>query len=129
MTWLLTAVLCVVVVELFVRLPLLSVFSQIDVIARKALHTLGAKSVSDHWKEKVLLAYAVSLFGSIAKLAGYLLAIGVVAVFYIFTIDLLGAKVGEFITDWRGILYSLVVATLYSAVRKFYVRTGVRISR
>ena len=54
MTWLLTTVLCVFLVEIFVRLPLPAVISRINVIGRKALRTLGAKSVSDHWKEKVL---------------------------------------------------------------------------
>jgi hypothetical protein len=121
MTWLLTTVLCVVLVEIFVRLPLIDVISRINVIGRKALRTLGAKSVSDHWKEKILLAYAVSLFVSTMKLAGYLAAIGAVAVVLIFIFDYLGAMVGEFITDWPGVLFSLVVATLYFIVRKFYV--------
>jgi hypothetical protein len=89
-------------------------------IGRKAMRTLGAKSVSDHWKEKVLLAYAVSLFLSTMKLAGYLAAIGIAAVFLIFLFDYFGAKVADFLTDWLGILFSLVFATLYFAVRKFH---------
>lgn len=121
MTWLLTTVLCVILVEIFVRLPLPVIVLQINVIGRKALRTLSAKSVSDHWKEKALLAYAVSLFVSTLKLAGYLVVLGAVAVLLIFIFDNLGAMVGDFITNWPGILFSLVVATLYSIVRHFYV--------
>lgn len=121
MTWVLTTILCVFLVEIFRRLPLPAVVSRITEIGRKAFRTLGAKSVSDHWKEKVLLAYAVSLFVLTMKLAGYLVAIGAAAVFVIFIFDYLGAAVGEFITNWLGVLFSLVVATLYFILRKFLV--------
>ena len=121
MNWVLTTVFCILLVEIVIRLPLPAVISRINVVGRKALHTLGAKSVSDHWKEKVLLSYAVSLFVSTIKLAGYLVAIGAVAVFLIFIFDYFGATVGGFITSSLGVLFSLVVATLYFVVRKFYV--------
>lgn len=120
MNWALTAILCVILIEISVRLPLPIVIARIGMIGHKAMRTLGAKSVSDHWKEKVLLAYAVSLFLSTMKLAGYLAAIGAVAVILIFLFDHFGATVGDFLTDWPGILFSLVFATLYFVTRKFH---------
>ena len=69
MTWILTTVLCVILVEIVFRIPLPAVISEMRIVSRKALHTLGAKSVSDHWKEKVMLSYAGSLFTSTMKLA------------------------------------------------------------
>ena len=121
MTWILTAVLCIILIELVVRIPLPAVISEIGVVIRKALHILGAKSVSDHWKEKVMLAYAGSLFTSTMKLAGFLVAAGAVAALLIFVFDFFGTKIGEFIVSWVGILFSFVVAAVYLRLRKFFV--------
>jgi hypothetical protein len=120
MNWLLTTGLCVLLIEIVVRLPLGAVLSRINLVSRKALHTLSARSISDHWKEKVLLAYAGVLFVSTMKLAGYLLAVGSVALFLIFVAERLGATVQDFLTSWVGIVFSLVVATLHVMARKLY---------
>ena len=50
-----------------------------------------------------------------------MLVIGAVALSLIFVFDYSGVLVGQFISDWRGILFTLVVATLYSVLRKRYV--------
>ena len=121
MTWVVTTVLCIILIELVVRIPLPAVISEIRIVTRKALHTLGAKSISDHWKEKAILAYASSLLNSTMKLAGLLMAIGAIAVLLIFVLDYFGFRVGEFIVSWAGILFSIVVATVYYTIRKLLV--------
>ena len=121
MNWVLTTVLCIVLIEFVVRIPLRAIVSDINTVVRKALHILGANSVSDHWKEKVMLAYASTLFASTMKLAGFLVAVGTVAILLIFVFDYLGATIGDFIVSWTGILFSIVVATIYFAIRKFFV--------
>ena len=118
MTWILTTVLCVILVEFAVRIPLPGVISEISTVAHKAMHTLGAKHVSDHWKEKVMLAYAGSLFTSTMKLAGLLVAIGAVAAVFILLSGYTGIMIGDFLASWPGILFTLVVATAYYAIRK-----------
>jgi len=120
MTWILTAVLCIILVEVMVRAPLQSVISEISTVARKALHVLGAKSVSDHWKEKVILAYAGSLFMSTIKLAGLLVAIGAIAILLLSIFEYSGVRISDFITSWTGILFSLLVAMAYYTMRKFF---------
>lgn len=121
MNWVLTTVLCVILIEFVVRIPLQAIVSEINTVVRKALHTLGAQSVSDHWKEKVMLAYASSLFTSTMKLAGFLVAVGAVAFLLIFVFDYLGATMSDFIVSWVGIIFSIVVATAYFTIRKFFV--------
>jgi len=121
MTWVLTTVLCIILIEFVVRLPLPAVISEITTVARKALHILGAKSVSDHWKEKVMLAYAGSLFTSTMKLAGLLMAIIAIALLLIFIFDYSGVWIGDFIVSWTGMLFSLLAATAYYTIRKFFV--------
>lgn len=120
MNWMLTTIICVLLIEIVVHLPLPAVLSQISVTGRKAAHILGAKAVSDHWKEKILLAYAGTLFGATITLAGYLLVIGAIVVLLIFVADLFGATVGDFFMSWMGIGFSIVVATLYLKARKYF---------
>ncbi len=121
MTWILTAVLCIILVELVIRIPFPKVLSEISVVTRKAFHILGAKSVSDHWKEKVMLAYAISLFTSTMKLAGFLVTLGAVAILLIFIFKSLGVSIGDLLVSWGGILFSIVVAIVYSKIRSFIV--------
>lgn len=118
MTWLLTSILCIILVEFVVRIPLPAVVSDINVVVRKALRTLSAPSVSDHWKEKVMLSYASTLFLSTLKLAGLLIAIGAVAALLIFVFDYLGTDVSDFLISWIGILFTVVMASVYFTVRK-----------
>jgi hypothetical protein len=121
MAWILTTVLCIILIEFAIRLPFPRVISEISIVTRKAMHILGAKSISDHWKEKVILAYAGCLFTSTIKLAGFLIAVICLAFMLIFVFDYSGAKVGGFIISWGGVLYTIVVATIYFSIRKFFV--------
>jgi len=49
--------------ELLTRLGLFSVFQKILAVADKARKTIRSQRISDHWKQKVLLAYAKQLAG------------------------------------------------------------------
>ena len=121
MNWVLSTVLCIILIEFVLRVPLPAILADISSVGRKAMHTLGAKSVSDHWKEKVMLAYASKLFLSTMKLAGYFVAFAIIATLIIFAFDYLGASVGDFIVSWPGILFSFVIATIYIMIRKRFV--------
>lgn len=121
MTWVLTTILCIILIEMVLRLPLPAVISEISKIGRKSLRTLSSKSVSDHWKEKAILAYAGSMFASTSKLAGYLAVIGAVAIFLALAFDYAGARVVDFVTSWVGVLFSSIIAMLYLASRRFFV--------
>jgi uncharacterized membrane-anchored protein len=118
MNWALTTILCIVLIELLARLPLLPALWEIDRVARKAVRTLAAKRISDHWKERVLLVYARSLFVSSMKLAAVMAVAGMVAVIFVLASDSLGAAVGDFVASGTGLLFSLVVAALYFKIRK-----------
>jgi len=102
-------------------MPLATVSSEIRSVVQKALHTLGAKSVSDHWKEKVMLVYACSLFKSTMKLCGFLVTVGAVVALLMFGFVFFGAPIGDFILSWIGMLFSIVAATTYFTIRKLFV--------
>ncbi|MEJ2033378.1 MAG: hypothetical protein P8Y63_10150 [Deltaproteobacteria bacterium] len=90
-------------------------------IAGKALHIMGAKSVSDHWKEKVVLAYSRSLFSLTMKLAAFLAIIGATGILFVYTSSLINDTIIHFIISQGGILLSMAVAGIYLSIRKFLV--------
>ena len=120
MNWILTGVLCIVLIEFVVCIPFRDVILEIFMIAQKALHTLSSKVISDHWKEKVMLIYAGKLFVSTIKLAVFIVLIAIVAMMFIFVADFFGAQIGDFIVTWFGILYSIIIATIYLKMRKSF---------
>ena len=121
MIWLLATLLCILVIEFALRLPLRPVLSEIGSVKRKALHILTARSVSDRWKEKAILAYAGSLLAASIRLAGILLAILAVAGGFVLVSDHFGGALGSFVTSWLGVLYTTAAAILYYAVRSTLV--------
>ena len=121
MTWILTAVICIILIEVVVRISIPAVLAQMSTVARKAFHTFGSKSISDHWKEKVMLVYACSLFTNTAKLASFLFLICGMVVLLTIVFDYFGANTGDFIVSWVGITFSLSISVLYFIVRKNFV--------
>lgn len=118
MTWISVAILSVLIIETGLRLPLSAVLMEMNMVARKAIHILGAKAISDHWKEKVMLAYAFSLFKNTAIIAGFMLLIAAIVIVFIAVCNYLGVATGEFILSWVGIVFSCIVAMLYFKIRK-----------
>lgn len=118
MSWLLTALICAVLIEIVCRLPLASLAAEIREVARKSQHTVLSRAISDHWKEKALLVYAGRLLSCSLRLAMALAGIGAVLVSLTALFDYLGANCAELLLSWTGILYSTVVATAYFALRR-----------
>ena len=77
MIWFLTGILTIVLVEAFVRLPLIPTARGIADTARRAVRTLSARGASDHWKEKASRAYAGRMMRATLILAGGLGLIGI----------------------------------------------------
>jgi hypothetical protein len=119
MNWLTTAILSVILVELLIRLPLRGPVTDAAGIATKARHTMLARAISDHWKERALLAYARRLFSSTMRLALVLAAFFLLAALLVLLAESAGVLEPGFLFGWIGILYSLVLATAYATVRRF----------
>ncbi len=68
-----------------------------------------------------MLVYACALFTSTMKLGGFLAIIGAVAALFLFGFEFLGTTIGDFIVSWVGLLFSIIVATIYFTIRKFFV--------
>ena len=56
------------------RMPVLPTLVDVDRTIRKAFHVIGATGISDHWKELVILRYALNIMIGSSRIAVYLLA-------------------------------------------------------
>ena len=61
MTHLLLLIACILSVEVFIRSNFLSTLDSIYKVTKKVMHVLSQKNISDHWKEKIIPAYALSI--------------------------------------------------------------------
>lgn len=68
--WLLVVVAAVLASETLLRLPILAKIKAVSDASQKAMRVLKSARISDHWKERVLPAYAKRIgFGSVAFFA------------------------------------------------------------
>lgn len=118
MIWFLTAVLCALLVELALRLPFRRAMLKVTESGSKATRLVKAKAISDHWKEKAMASYAQTTFLSTLKLAGLLITVFCVAVSVVLFFNQLLDGFQVFILSWRGIVCSIVFASLYVKVRR-----------
>ena len=121
MNWFLTAILCVLLVELALRLPFAAVVAGVSKSGGRAVRVVRAKAVSDHWKGKALAAYAQTTFLSSIKLAGLLVVLLTIAAVLVAALEQISGGFQSFILGWRGIGFSIVFASLYLTVRKLIV--------
>ncbi len=122
MIWVFTGVLTVILVELFLRLPLISTARGIGNTARKAARALSARGVSDHWKEKVSQAYAGKMARATLILAGGLGLIGIVGTLFSLGVDMFAPGFSTALLSWTGLVVSFAVATVYVILRSKFVR-------
>jgi hypothetical protein len=106
------------VVELVLRLNVAGRVHRLLVVVRKVLRVVGSDVISDHWKERAMLAYAGQMFvASLILLVSFIAILSPLAVM---------AAVGIWIdvpflallTDSAGILVSVAIACAYLPLRR-----------
>ncbi|MFW6106273.1 MAG: hypothetical protein ACOC5H_02785 [Desulfovermiculus sp.] len=120
MVWIVTALCCICAVELLLRAGLFATIRQMRAVYGKTVRTLTNKRISDHWKEKVLPAYAWMIFkGSVWLLLSLLLVFGpfLIAIFLAESFDL---GFLSFVSSWTGIIGATCIAAAYGLVRGRY---------
>lgn len=118
MQWALLAVATIAVVELVLRLKVADRIHRLLVVVRKVLRVAKSDTISDHWKERAMLAYAGQMFAaSLTLLVLFILILSPVAIM---------AAVGLWIDvpflatvmDVAGILVSIAIACAYLPLRR-----------
>lgn len=75
MNFVLYAIVALIAVELFLRLPIASLTKTLLAISGRAMAIISSPRISDHWKQKAILAYAGRLALTTVKLGGLFLVI------------------------------------------------------
>jgi ABC-type uncharacterized transport system permease subunit len=118
MTHLLLLLICILSVEVFIRLNFLSHLDSILKAIKKVTHVIPKNNISDHWKEKVIPAYACRIMKYSLQILLILLLI--VSLFFIadyFFKDFLALSLSLI-----GLIESMVFAFGYIYLRRFFIR-------
>ena len=110
--------ICILSVEIFIRSKFFFLLFSLLNILEKAIHIIPAGNISDHWKERVVLAYALKIM----KYCIYMLLITLIIVSLFFVGDYFLKNFLEFTLSFMGIVYSIVFACGYVFLRKFLVK-------
>ena len=118
MIHLLLLLVCILSVEVFIRLNFLSYLESILKVTKKVTFVILKSNISDHWKEKVIPAYALRIMKYSLQILLILLLIYslfMVAEFFLnnflaFTLSLI------------GIIESMVFAFGYVYLRKLFIK-------
>jgi len=109
--------ICILSVEIFIRLNILSHLDSIYSVTRKVTHIITQNSISDHWKEKIVPAYALSIMKSSLQIL--LILLFVLSVFLI--AELLLNDFFKLVLSLIGALESLAFASGYIFIKKFFL--------
>src|SRR5690606_24750774 len=124
LNWILTSLLSLLLVELALRLPFASAVATAGRSSTRALHVVRAKAISDHWKEKAMAAYARSTFLASVQLVSLLAILFGTAFLLVVALERVSGGFQGFILGWRGIAFSVAVASLYVVARRALARGG-----
>lgn len=109
---------CIVSVEVFIRLNFLSLLDLILKVTKKVTYVIPQDKISDHWKEKVVPAYALRIMKySLQILLILLLIMSLFLIADFFFNDFLALTL-----SLTGTLESLVLAFGYVYLRKLFIK-------
>jgi hypothetical protein len=118
MIHLLLLLICVLSVEIFIRFNFLLTLDSILKVIRKVIYVIPENNISDHWKEKVIPAYALRMMKySLQILLILLLILSLFFVADYFCNDFLALTLSLI-----GIIESMVFAFAYIYLRKSLIK-------
>ena len=118
MIHLLLSLVCILSVEVFIRLNFLSHLDLILKVTKRVTYVIPKSNISDHWKEKIIPAYALRIMKySLQILLILLLILSLFLIADFFFNDFLA-----FTFSWIGIIESMVFAFGYVYLRKLFIK-------
>ena len=104
---------CILSIELFLRLKFMSYVNSIVKNTNKVFRVIISSNISDHWKEKMVPAYAFILLKNSLLILGILFLI--ILVFSVFIV--LSSKFLVLLLSVTGIAMSIVISFTYLKLR------------
>lgn len=118
MIHLLLLLVCILSVEVFIRLNFLSHLDSILKVTKRVTHVIPKSNISDHWKEKVIPAYALRIM----KYSLQILLILLLLISLFFIADYFFNDFLAFTFSLIGIIESMVFAFGYVYLRKLFIK-------
>ncbi len=118
MSVLLAILMSCVGVEIFLRLP---IARSTAVMAQGGMHAgriILSSRISEHWKEKVMPAYAARMARQTLMLACLFGVFAAALGLALFAIDAVQPAAAQFLTSLKGLTLGLVASLLYYPVRR-----------
>lgn len=111
-------IVCILSVEVFIRLSFLSNIDLILKVTRKVAYVITQNNISDHWKEKIIPAYALRIMKYSLQILVILLLI--LSLFVI--TDLFYNNFLAFTLSLIGIIESIFFAFGYTYIRRLFIK-------
>ena len=118
MIHLLLLLVCILSVEVFIRLNFLSHLDLVLKVTKRVTYVIPKSNISDHWKEKVIPAYALRIM----KYSLQILLILFLIISLFFIVDFLFNDFLVFTFSFLGIIESMVFAFGYVYLRKSLIK-------
>jgi hypothetical protein len=109
---------CVLSVEVFIRFNFLLILNSILKVAKKVTYVIPKSNISDHWKEKIIPAYALIIM----KYSLQMLLILLLIMSLFFIADLFYNDFLAFTLSLIGTMESMVIAFGYVYLRKSLIK-------
>ncbi len=107
-------IICVVLIEIVIRLNLFKLIYSFLQVLRKVMIIIPNSKISDHWKEKVVLAYAIKIMEFTLKI----FFITILFLLIIFLTVKLNSGFYDFIFSFLAFIESIVFGIIYFYLRK-----------
>ena len=118
MSFLPLLLVCILCVEVFIRLNFFSLLDSILKVTRKVIYVIPKDNISDHWKEKVITAYALRIM----KFSLQILLILFLIMSFFFIVDFFLNDFLIFTLSLIGIIESMVFAFGYLYLRRSFLK-------
>ena len=118
MIHLLLLLVCILSIEVFIRLNFLSYLDSILKVTKRVTYTIPNIKISDHWKEKVIPLYALRIM----KYSLQILLILFLILSFFFIADFFLNDFLIFTLSLIGIIESMVFAFGYVYLRKLFIK-------
>ncbi|MCE7795984.1 hypothetical protein LWE61_05340 [Sphingobium sufflavum] len=120
MIWLPTLLASCLAAELFLHMPIARQARRTLGSCAQAQHVILSRAISDHWKEKVMPAYALRLGRQSLMLAAYFAAFTLLAAATMQGMDRLMPDAARFMGSARGLAAGFLISLLYLMARRHH---------
>jgi hypothetical protein len=120
--YLILTAMSILAIEMFMLFPFLQIATKIKQHVMKSTRLINNPGISDHWKEKVLLSYSLTIMKYslilFALLCGFFLMVIALLALIDYQFELFPTLI-ELSSSMKGTLFIVIISTLYYLVKKY----------